>query len=103
MAGILQASLRTASGSRCKKWMGKAYKSSGSNGNSNYQLDISGNMESQLRERSIPMMKENNVPVKQLTEAFWIDWKIPSENYFDMKVPDAFNAVADVAFTRIQQ
>ena len=71
---------------------GKAGKSSGSNGNSNYQLDLSGNVESQLRERSIPMMKENNVAVKQLTEAFWIGWKMPSENYFDMKVPGAFDA-----------
>jgi alpha-L-rhamnosidase len=67
-------------------------KSSASNGNSDYQLDISGNIDSKLRERSIPMMKETNVAVKQLTEAFWIDWKIPSENYFDMKVPDAFDA-----------
>ncbi len=73
---------------------GKAGKSSASNSNSNYQLDISGNVESQLRERSIPMMKENYVDVKKLTEAFWIDWKIPSENYFDMKVPDAFTASA---------
>ena len=71
---------------------GRADRSSGSNGNSNYQLDISGNVESHLRERSIPLMKENNVAVKQLTEAFWIDWKIPSENYFDMKVPNAYDA-----------
>ena len=71
---------------------GKAGKSSGSNGNSNYQLDLSGNVESQLRERSIPLMKENNVSVKQLTEAFWISWNLPSENYFDMKVPGAFDA-----------
>jgi alpha-L-rhamnosidase len=70
----------------------KASKSSASNGNSNYQLDITGNVESQLRERSIPLMKENRVSVKQLTEAFWIDWKMPSENYFDMKVPGAFEA-----------
>jgi alpha-L-rhamnosidase len=72
---------------------GRASKSSGSNGNSNYQLDVSGNVDSQLRERSIPLMKENNVAVRQLTEAYWIDWKIPSENYFDMKVPNAFDAV----------
>jgi alpha-L-rhamnosidase len=71
---------------------GEADKSSASNGNSDYQLDISGNVESRLRERSIPLMKENNVAVKQLTEAFWINWKIPSENYFDMKVPNAFEA-----------
>jgi len=73
---------------------GKASKSSASNGYSNYELDISGNIESQLRERSIPLMKENNVAVKQLTEAFWLDWKIPSENYFDMKVPNAFEATS---------
>jgi hypothetical protein len=71
---------------------GKASKSSASNGYSNYELDISGNIESQLRERSIPLMKENYVAVKQLSEAFWLDWKIPSENYFDMKVPNAFEA-----------
>jgi alpha-L-rhamnosidase len=71
---------------------GKASKSSASNGNSNYQLDITGNVESQLRERSIPLMKENRVPIKQLTEAYWIDWKMSSENYFDMKVPGAFEA-----------
>ncbi len=71
---------------------GSASKSSSSNGNSNYQLDISGNTESQLRERSIPLMKENKVGIKQLTEAFWIEWKQPSENYFDMIVPDAYVA-----------
>jgi alpha-L-rhamnosidase len=71
---------------------GPAFKSSASNGSSNYQLDISGNSGSRLRERSIPLMKENRVEIKKLTEAFWIDWKIPSENYFDMKVPDAFQS-----------
>jgi alpha-L-rhamnosidase len=77
---------------------GLAGKSSASNGNSNYQLDISGNVESQLRERSIPLMRENNVLVKQLTEAFWVDWKLPSENYFDMKVPDSFDAAPMLPF-----
>jgi alpha-L-rhamnosidase len=77
---------------------GSAGKSSASNGNSNYQLDISGNTESLLRERSIPLMKENTVAIKNLTEAFWIDWKIPSENYFDMKVPDAFRASPMIPF-----
>ena len=71
---------------------GPASKSSASNGNSNYQLDISGNTESQLRERSIPLMKENKVGIKKLTEAYWIEWKLPSENYFDMVVPAAFVA-----------
>jgi len=71
---------------------GPANKSSASNGNSNYQLDISGDIESQLRKRSIPLMKENKVGIKKLTEAYWIEWKLPSENYFDMVVPGAFVA-----------
>jgi hypothetical protein len=71
---------------------GPADKSSASNGYFNYLQDISGNIDSRLRERSIPLMRENKVNIKQLTEAFWLDWKIPSENYFDMKVPDAFNS-----------
>ena len=71
---------------------GPANKSSASNGNLNYQLDISGNTESQLRKRSIPLMKENKVGIKKLSEAYWIEWKLPSENYFDMAAPDAFVA-----------
>jgi len=77
---------------------GPASKSSASNGYPNYQLDISGNIESHLRKRSIPLMKENNVGIKKLSEAFWIEWKIPPENYFDMKVPDAFNATPMLPF-----
>ncbi len=71
---------------------GSASRSSASNGYQNYQLDISGNIESQLRKRSIPLMRENRVGINKLTEAYWVDWKIPSDNFFDMKVPDAFNA-----------
>ncbi len=88
----------TANFSENNEWIaatelrGKAAKSSASNGYSNYELDISGNIESQLRERSVPLMKENTIDVKQLTEAFWLEWKIPKENYFDMKVPNAFEA-----------
>jgi hypothetical protein len=80
---------------------GSAHKSSASNGNSNYQLDISGNVESQLRERSIPLMKETTVPVKKLTEAWWIDWTMPSENYFDMKVPNAYSAAPIAPLPRL--
>jgi hypothetical protein len=36
---------------------GPADKASASNGNSNYQLDISGNIYSELHKRSIPIMK----------------------------------------------
>jgi alpha-L-rhamnosidase len=71
---------------------GSANKTTASDGLSDYQLDMSGNIESQLRERSIPLMKENHVGIKKLTEAWWVDWKIPAENYFDMKVPDSYGS-----------
>jgi len=71
---------------------GSAHKASASDGLSNYQLDISGNTESQLRERSIPLMRENLVEINKLTESFWINWKIPAENYFDMNVPETYSA-----------
>ena len=39
-----------------------------------YQWQVYG-VTGSLRERSIPMMVENQVPVKQLTESAWITWK----------------------------
>ena len=45
-----------------------------------------------IRERSIPMMIENEVPVKQLTESAWITWKRPAEEYFDVMTKNAYTA-----------
>jgi alpha-L-rhamnosidase len=45
-----------------------------------------------IHERSIPMMIENEVPVKQLTESAWITWKRPAEEYFDVMTKDAYTA-----------
>jgi len=51
-----------------------------------------------IRERSIPMMIENEVPVKQLTESAWITWKRPAEEYFDVTTKNAYIAErADIA------
>ena len=58
-----------------------------------YQWEIYGNLEStEIRKRSIPMMKENLVPVNNLVETAWITWKRPCEDYFDMLVPNAYIA-----------
>ena len=44
------------------------------------------------------VMKENNVPVDKLVETAWVTWKRPCEEYFDMLVPDAYEAEwADLA------
>lgn len=45
-----------------------------------------------IRERSIPMMVENEVPVKQLTESAWITWKRPAEEYFNVMTKNAYTA-----------
>lgn len=44
----------------------------------------------ELRERSIPMMKESVVPVHRLAESAWIRWKRSPEEYFEMVSPDLF-------------
>lgn len=71
---------------------GSPDKSSISDGYPEYLLGTSGNDNTKLLERSIPLMLENEVEIKQLTEAFNISWKQPVENYFDMVVPGAFDA-----------
>ena len=45
-----------------------------------------------IRERSIPMMIENEIPVKQLTESAWITWKRPAKEYFDVMTKNAYTA-----------
>lgn len=58
-----------------------------------YQWEIYGNPAiSEIRQRSIPMMKENEVAVDNLVETAWITWKRPCEEYFDMLVPNAYDA-----------
>ncbi len=58
-----------------------------------YMLDIgSQNADAELRPRSIPMLRENWVPVAKLSEQHAIEWLRPPEDYFAMRVPNAFKA-----------
>ena len=74
---------------------GKASETSVSTGYGDYLFDVSvtRDLKTELYQRSIPLMVENDVKAKCLAEAYWINWKKPAENYFDMKVPDSFDAV----------
>ena len=57
-----------------------------------YMLEIQGNREEcYLQPRSVPLMKEENVAVKRLTESMWIDWKRTPVEYFECLSPDAFD------------
>lgn len=68
------------------------------NWSSEYLWEIFGDRKiSEIRRRSIPMMKECSVPVSQLSETMWIDWKYPAEDYFDMVIPDAYHVIREPA------
>lgn len=64
------------------------------NWSSEYVWEIFGDKDiSEIRRRSIPMMKEFYVPVSHLSELMWIHWKRPAEEYFDMVIPNAFDVI----------
>ncbi len=61
---------------------------------SEYMLEIRGNKEEcYLSPRSVPLMKEYEVPVALLRESYLIDWKRPPQEYFECMPPDSFKAV----------
>jgi hypothetical protein len=56
-----------------------------------YTLDLGGGPpDSELRPRSIPMLRESLVPATRLTETFWLAWHSTPEDYFDFRIPNAF-------------
>jgi hypothetical protein len=58
-----------------------------------YMLNMGGGPpDTQLRPRSIPLMRESFVPVAKLAESFLLDWRTTPQDYFDFRIPDAFHA-----------
>jgi hypothetical protein len=56
-----------------------------------YEYDFRGDSkESQLRARSIPLMREMLVPVAGLAESCWIEWDRSPEEYFEFLPPQSF-------------
>ena len=64
-----------------------------------YQYDVGssdpGRLE--LRHRSIRLMKEEIIPVKQLVESFLLHWKKDPQEYFEFNTPDAFSRGGELA------
>jgi alpha-L-rhamnosidase len=59
-----------------------------------YMLDVGGGPpDAELRPRSIPLMRETEVPVQRLTESLWLEWLRPPEEYFAFRVPGAYREV----------
>src|ERR1039457_1419830 len=65
-----------------------------------YMLDLGGGPpDTQLRPRSIPLLRESLVPAAKLAETYWLEWRTTPQDYFDFRVPDAFRAQrGDLAF-----
>ncbi|MFC2124239.1 alpha-L-rhamnosidase N-terminal domain-containing protein [Bacteroidota bacterium] len=60
-----------------------------------YMFEIDGDPEEcELRKRFIPAIKEHPVSSKGLVEAFYVSWKRPPEEYFEMVVPEAYQSLS---------
>ena len=58
-----------------------------------YQWEIFGNPDnSYISQRSIPLMRENDIKINGLVESALIDWIRPAEEYFDVMPPNAYKA-----------
>jgi hypothetical protein len=61
-----------------------------------YMTDIGGGpANSELRPRSVPMLRETLVPVARLTETLRLEWTRSLRDYFDFRTPNAFTATRD--------
>ncbi len=64
------------------------------NGTPEYVWEISGNKDScSIRKRSVPLMHETLIKGFTLSEAAWVHWKRPAEEYFESITPGAFDFV----------
>ncbi len=73
---------------------GNAAKTALNTGYGDYLLDSSAlATDTQLRERSVPMLDETRVPAWRLVNAFSLEWKTAPEDYFDMVIPDAYQSI----------
>lgn len=58
---------------------------------------------SQLRQRSVPMLRDELVRTVSLKEAFVINWRRPPEEYFESETPNAFSATRDALPPAVKQ
>jgi hypothetical protein len=69
-----------------------------------YLLETSaGKTTAQLRARSIPLLKEIEIPAKQLAETYRITWLREPEEYFESVTPDSFTAEKSNAVEEAEQ
>ncbi|MBL9125988.1 MAG: alpha-L-rhamnosidase N-terminal domain-containing protein, partial [Verrucomicrobiales bacterium] len=70
---------------------GAADKPSLATGYGDYALDVGAPRSgTELRRRSIPMMREDWRPAKRLAESFHLEWRRSPEAYFELGAPDSY-------------
>jgi hypothetical protein len=63
-------------------------------GYEDYLFDIGGGpADAELQPRSIPLLRESLVPVRQLSESLWLEWLRPPQEYFEFRPPAAFQEI----------
>jgi alpha-L-rhamnosidase len=72
---------------------GRADQTALSAGASDYLFDASSSSTTQLRRRSIPMLREMFVPVKRFVECHRLRWLHSPEEYFDLQTENSFEAL----------
>ena len=74
---------------------GHAYEPALNASYSDYMLDVSGSRGGgcQLRQRSVPLMKETPVGVDKLSEAHLLEWRTDINDYFEFLTPNAFRTM----------
>ena len=61
-----------------------------------------GPAESNLRPRSIPLMREALVPASRLSESLWLKWLRPAMEYFECRPPNAFEVDREKYYAAIR-
>ncbi|MFK7926077.1 MAG: family 78 glycoside hydrolase catalytic domain [Bacteroidia bacterium] len=56
-----------------------------------------------MRERSVPMLQEQLVPIKHLSNSFYVHWRQDPRLYFDMKVLQAYEVGHAVSVERLSK
>ena len=65
-----------------------------------YMLDLgAGPPETELRPRSIPLLRETLTPVRKLAESMWLEWVRPPQEYFEFRPPESFKEIRQPSAT----
>jgi len=67
-----------------------------------YMLDLgAGPPDTELRPRSVPLLRETLTPVRKLAESLWLQWERPPQEYFEFRTPGSFKESRQASATDV--